>query len=147
MFDVIVVGAGISGLTAAWTLQRAGAKVAVLEGSHRVGGRVHTREFNDCVMEAGANFVTDAYCIIPELAEQPGLEDALIAQDESAAVVRIPHAMPASPPVRIGRIAAYRRHAEGRRIILAGDSIGWPWTDSAAFTGRWAADLVVGRQR
>ena len=40
--DVLVLGAGISGLNAAWLLEQQGARVVVLEGRRRVGGRVHT---------------------------------------------------------------------------------------------------------
>lgn len=40
--DVIVVGAGLAGLTAAYELKRAGFDVKVLEARDRVGGRVHT---------------------------------------------------------------------------------------------------------
>ena len=40
--DVIVLGAGVSGLSAAWQLEQEGARVLVLEGRQRVGGRVHT---------------------------------------------------------------------------------------------------------
>ena len=40
--DVIVLGAGMSGLHAARMLQGQGASVAVLEGSPRIGGRVWT---------------------------------------------------------------------------------------------------------
>ena len=37
--DVIVIGAGFSGLYAAWLLSREGATVTVLEARRRVGGR------------------------------------------------------------------------------------------------------------
>eukprot|EP00198_Chlamydomonas_reinhardtii_P008967 XP_001698304.1 amine oxidoreductase [Chlamydomonas reinhardtii] len=40
--DVLVIGAGISGLAAASALQRHGLRVAVLESRARVGGRIHT---------------------------------------------------------------------------------------------------------
>jgi monoamine oxidase len=54
---VIVVGAGMAGLTAAYELLRAGHDPMILEGQHRVGGRVYTlREpFSDGLYaEAGA---------------------------------------------------------------------------------------------
>lgn len=42
--SVIVIGAGPSGISAAWRLQCQGANVTVLEARDRVGGRVHTVE-------------------------------------------------------------------------------------------------------
>lgn len=42
MFDVVVVGAGFSGLQAALSAQKAGLSVAVIEARDRVGGKSWT---------------------------------------------------------------------------------------------------------
>jgi monoamine oxidase len=56
--DVIVVGAGLAGLSAARELQRAGRSVLVLEARDRVGGRVLNHHLDDgTVVEAGGQFV------------------------------------------------------------------------------------------
>jgi monoamine oxidase len=60
---VIVVGAGLAGLAAAWELQQAGHDVTVLEAQNRAGGRVYTLRspFSDGMYaEAGAVSFTDS---------------------------------------------------------------------------------------
>lgn len=58
--DVVVVGAGISGLVAGLKVARAGKKVLVVEARHRVGGRIlnhRLRSGGGAVIEAGGAFV------------------------------------------------------------------------------------------
>jgi monoamine oxidase len=55
---VVVVGAGLAGLAAAYELRRAGFEVVVLEARDRVGGRVRTVRFADGQhAEAGGEYV------------------------------------------------------------------------------------------
>jgi monoamine oxidase len=60
-FDLIVVGAGLSGLNAAFTAQEQGARVLVLEARNRIGGRIHTLDHLPGRPEAGANTFSDGY--------------------------------------------------------------------------------------
>ncbi|HKH76409.1 MAG TPA: FAD-dependent oxidoreductase, partial [Rubrobacteraceae bacterium] len=54
----VVVGAGLSGLVAAQTLQDAGTRVAVLEAEDKVGGRMRTDRVGGGVFDHGAQFFT-----------------------------------------------------------------------------------------
>lgn len=58
---VIVIGAGLSGLAAARTLQRAGREVTVLEQSPEIGGRVKTTEIDGYRIDQGFQVLLTAY--------------------------------------------------------------------------------------
>ncbi len=59
--DVLVVGAGVSGLVAAVELKRRGFSVQVLEASDNVGGRVRTDEFEGFLLDRGFQVLLTAY--------------------------------------------------------------------------------------
>jgi monoamine oxidase len=56
-FDVIVVGAGIAGLTAARDLRANGRSVVVLEASPRIGGRLRTDRSSRVAFDLGASWI------------------------------------------------------------------------------------------
>src|SRR5690606_14109489 len=75
-FDVLVAGAGLSGLSVAWSLARAGLRVCAADRYGRVGGLVYTRRVpgpggGRYIVEQGANIIAshppDALELIREL--------------------------------------------------------------------------------
>lgn len=58
---IYIVGAGISGLVAAYELERAGYSPIILEASDGVGGRVRTDEFKGYLLDRGFQVLLTAY--------------------------------------------------------------------------------------
>jgi len=59
--DVAVIGAGLAGLACAATLEAAGRRVAVLEASDGVGGRVRTDRVDGFLLDRGFQVLLTAY--------------------------------------------------------------------------------------
>ncbi len=76
--QVVVVGAGIAGLTAAYRLQQAGLSVRVLEAAPHVGGRMITIHWHGHAIDPGAEFISGAERYLLDLAQQLGVQDKLI---------------------------------------------------------------------
>lgn len=73
--DVVVIGAGLAGLTAARELIAAGKSVAVLEARDRVGGRLLNHDLGDGqVTEIGGQFVGPTQDHILALAKEVGVD-------------------------------------------------------------------------
>jgi phytoene dehydrogenase-like protein len=72
--SVVVVGAGLAGLTCAIYLQRSGASVTVLESSDRAGGRVKTDSVNGFLFDHGFQVINPSYSEIKRLDALSGLE-------------------------------------------------------------------------
>ncbi|TCJ28353.1 flavin monoamine oxidase family protein [Nocardioides jejuensis] len=72
--DVVVVGAGLSGLAAARTLQKAGLDVHVIEAADRVGGRVRSANVAGAHLDLGGTFVGPTQDRIIALSEEVGVK-------------------------------------------------------------------------
>ncbi len=79
---IVVIGAGIAGLTAAYRLQQAGHSVQVLEADSKVGGRMITIHWQGLAIDPGAEFVTGADKLLLDLTRQLNIEDKLINYSE-----------------------------------------------------------------
>jgi len=78
-YDTVVIGAGVTGLTAAWRLVEAGQDVLVLEARDRVGGRLRTEHrdtehFEGVAFEIGGQWVSPDQEALIALLDELGLE-------------------------------------------------------------------------
>lgn len=71
--QVVVVGAGLAGLAAAYTLRRSGVDVTVFEASSHAGGRVLGREVDGFHIDLGANLFLDTFGTVRRLADDLGV--------------------------------------------------------------------------
>jgi len=72
--DVVVIGAGVTGLTAATRLRAAGLSVIVLEARDRVGGRLWTDIVDGQMFEVGGQWVSPDQSALIETLDELGLE-------------------------------------------------------------------------
>lgn len=84
-YDVVVVGAGLAGLSCARHLQRAGRSVAVLEASDGVGGRVRTDIVDGFRLDRGFQVLLTAY---PELRTEVDMVKLGVRTFDPGAMVR-----------------------------------------------------------
>jgi oxygen-dependent protoporphyrinogen oxidase len=100
--SVAIIGAGITGLTAGFYLQRKGIPVTVYEASGRVGGVIQSIRKDGYLAETGPNTILETSPKIAQLIRDAGLESRKLSPDpraEARYVVRYkrPIAMPGSP--------------------------------------------------
>lgn len=102
MRSVAIIGAGITGLTAGFYLQRKGIPVTLYEASARVGGVIRSLRQDGYLAEFGPNTILETSPRIGQLVRDAGLESRRLDPDakaEARYVVRYkrPIEMPGSP--------------------------------------------------
>lgn len=113
---VLVVGGGITGLTAAWEAVRGGATVTLLEAGPRIGGKVRTERVDGLLIEHGPDSFVAYRPAALALIEELGLGgDVIGVQGRREVHLRvdgrlrpIPAGMGMVLPTRLGPFAATR---------------------------------------
>jgi oxygen-dependent protoporphyrinogen oxidase len=78
--QVVVIGAGIAGLTAAYQIKQTGADVLVLEARPYSGGRMLSVDWEGFKVDPGAKFVTTSDKFLLEMVSRLGLSDQVVRQ-------------------------------------------------------------------
>jgi monoamine oxidase len=153
MTDVLVVGAGLAGLTAARRLVEAGLDVRVLEARDRVGGRTQTRTIAGDTVDVGGQWIgpgqTRMYALVDELGltvfPTPfGGEQVL---DRRGQLQRYAGTIPKLSPIGL-----LRTHTAIRRLEKLAQTVppGSPWTApnaqdlDATTVAAWASRNGIG---
>ena len=85
----IIVGGGISGLSAAYYLSKAGIRPVLMERRSRVGGVIHTETRQGCVLEEGPDGFMAAKPWAMNLIKELGLADQVIGSNDHSRVTYI----------------------------------------------------------
>jgi oxygen-dependent protoporphyrinogen oxidase len=85
----IIIGGGISGLSAAYYLSKAGIRPTVLERKPRIGGVIHTSIQQGCVLEEGPDGYMAAKPWAMNLIRELGLADQVIGSNDHSRITYI----------------------------------------------------------
>ena len=144
--DVVVVGAGLAGLTAARRLTQAGRTVVVLEARERVGGRTLNHTFaNGAVVELGGQWVGPTQDRVLALLAELGIAtfptfdrgDNLVVLGEHRAPKRFKGDTFGLPPHVLVDVGVAQRRLESMARSVPLDA---PW--QAAKAARWDGETA-----
>lgn len=143
---VVVVGAGLAGLVAAWRLTQAHVPVRVLEASDRPGGRMATDVIDGFRVDRGFQVLNTGYPAVPRALDLPGLAlrafqpGARVRTESGSHVVSDPRRAPASAlstlRAPIGSAADKARVAAVSAALVARESAARATPDQPALE-RW----------
>lgn len=98
-YDVIIVGAGLAGLSAAKVLHEEGKSYMILEATERPGGKVYSKTSEDTsrYFELGAQFINKEMTEIVKLIEETGMtltrnegtQNSIVISDKSKELINL----------------------------------------------------------
>jgi oxygen-dependent protoporphyrinogen oxidase len=128
-FDVVVIGGGIAGLSAAYDLQQRGLRVRVLEAASRPGGVIRTERFDGWVVDGGPDSLLVQKPAAVSLCRELGIADRLVSTltPRTAYVLRdgTLHAIAEGSflgfPISVGALARSSLFTLGGRLRMAAE--------------------------
>jgi monoamine oxidase len=133
--DVVVVGAGFAGLSAARKIADAGRSVVVLEARGRVGGRVHDTHIGKATLELGAEWTTKRQTRILALAKRMKAKTFPTFLDGKTVLLsggaRTPFAG-GIPPIPAAALNEYVQAGAALDELAKGVPAATPWTAARA---------------
>jgi oxygen-dependent protoporphyrinogen oxidase len=82
----VIIGGGITGLSAAYELVKAGRRPTIVEQQPQLGGVIQTDRVEGCVLEGGPDSFLSAKPAANELIKEVGLGDQLISSNDASRV-------------------------------------------------------------
>ena len=125
--DIVIVGAGITGLAAAWELRRRGVAPLVLEQSERAGGVIVSEHRDGFVIDGGPDSLLVQKPAAVELCEELGIRDRLFPTLpprtafvlRQGALVPLPEASFLGLPTRIAPFIKSPMFSTGAKLRMA----------------------------
>ena len=158
MTRILVVGAGITGLSAAWEAMRSGARVALIEATPQVGGKVLTERVDGFAIEHGPDSFVSYRPAALGLIDDLGMSDEVISVGGSRSVhlradgrlLPLPDGMGMVLPTRMGPfvttpILSWRDKARAGLDLVLPRRLGTSDTSAGAFLRARLGDGVVDR--
>lgn len=78
MEEIVIIGAGITGLSTAYWLKKDGFKVKILEASNQVGGNIKTEKHQNFVFDTGPNSGLETTPLIKQIVDELNLQDEFV---------------------------------------------------------------------
>jgi protoporphyrinogen/coproporphyrinogen III oxidase len=139
---ILIVGAGLAGLSLAWHLDRRGLPVRVLEASGRPGGVVRTLQDGPLRLEQGPQSLRAAGAATARLVEGLGLRDRVVGSSPAARRRYLLH-RGRLRPLPTGPLSLLRGGPLRRRALLR--ALAEPLLPARSTPGESVHDLVARR--
>lgn len=115
--NIVIIGGGVSGLSAAYYLSKSGIRATLIEAQPSLGGTIRTESIDGCTVEGGPDSFLAAKPWALDLIRDLGLEDQVIGSRDSLRrtliwkgerLVPFPDGMQLMVPTRIGPVLSSR---------------------------------------